>query len=70
MPLLRTAKSKVPSPPPSLATLPTELLAEVLQHLDWDDALQMRQVCQRFTYASHERSMWLNILRHCTRLRN
>ncbi|KAF9529685.1 hypothetical protein CPB83DRAFT_851976 [Crepidotus variabilis] len=64
-PLLWTIKQSPPSIPLSLATLPPELLPEVLQYLDWDDVLRIRQVCRRLNDASFKRSVWLNIfLRH------
>ncbi|KAF9529683.1 hypothetical protein CPB83DRAFT_725658, partial [Crepidotus variabilis] len=41
--------------------LPVELLAEMMQLLDWKDILRLRQLCRRLDTASRERSVWLSI---------
>ncbi|KAF9559209.1 hypothetical protein CPC08DRAFT_763435 [Agrocybe pediades] len=53
---------------PNLTTIPSEIVIEILQHVDVLTVLQIRQTCRHLYELSTARPIWVNLLQECEHL--
>ncbi|KAF4621452.1 hypothetical protein D9613_000057 [Agrocybe pediades] len=53
---------------PNLTTIPSEIVIEILQHVDVLTILQIRQTCRHLYELSTARLIWVNLLQECEHL--